>query len=131
MPKCVVVTTTLPGEAEADKIAEAAVTERLAACAQIQGPLKSTFHWRGGVDHSTEWYCHLKTTRKRLPALEALIRALHPYAVPEIIAVDIVAGHAPYLSWINGNLRSRYFQPASLSHAVLSAGCVFSHCVMD
>ena len=85
--------------------AEAAVAERLAACAQIQGPLKSTFHWRGGVDHSTEWYCHLKTTRKRLPALEALIRALHPYAVPEIIAVDIVAGHEPYLSWIEATVR--------------------------
>jgi periplasmic divalent cation tolerance protein len=105
MTKCVVVTTTLPGEAEAGRIAEAAVGERLAACAQVQGPLKSTFHWRGGVDHADEWYCHLKTTRKRLPALEALIRALHPYAVPEIIAIDIVAGHAPYLSWIEQTVR--------------------------
>lgn len=94
------VTTTVPDEALAGRIASRAVETRLAACAQVQGPIRSTFHWEGALDHATEWYCHLKTTRDRLAALESLIRELHPYQVPEIIALPIVAGHAPYLGWL-------------------------------
>jgi periplasmic divalent cation tolerance protein len=96
------ITTTLPTEAEAQAIADSAVQERLAACAQVQGPIRSAFRWEGAVDHATEWYCHFKTTRECLPALEALITKRHPYAVPEIIATPIVGGSAAYLNWIEG-----------------------------
>jgi periplasmic divalent cation tolerance protein len=95
-----VVTTTLPSEAEAAAVAEAAVGARLAACAQVQGPIRSTFRWQGQIDHATEWYCHLKTVRDRLPALEQLIRRQHPYDVPEIIAVPVVWGGEDYLAWV-------------------------------
>jgi periplasmic divalent cation tolerance protein len=101
-----VVTTTAPSEADADRIAEAAVRERLAACAQVQGPIRSTFWWRGSLEHGTEWYCHLKTTGARLEALESLIAGLHPYEVPEIIATPIVEGHLPYLTWLEQEVRS-------------------------
>ncbi len=91
---------TTPDEALASRIAAAAVDARLAACAQVSGPLRSTYRWEGAVEQATEWGCQLKTTRAALPGLTALIRALHPYDVPEIIAIPIVEGHAPYLAWI-------------------------------
>jgi periplasmic divalent cation tolerance protein len=95
-----VVTTTVPVQSDAQTIAEAAVERRLAACAQVQGPVRSTFRWQSSVDHAIEWYCHLKTTRERLAALETLIRQHHPYEVPEIIATPIVGGSTAYLAWI-------------------------------
>lgn len=100
MTDLLVVSTTTPDEALATRIAAAAVDARLAACAQVVGPLRSTFRWAGTVEQATEWCCQCKTTRAAFPALAALIRALHPYEVPEIIAVPIVAGHPPYLAWI-------------------------------
>ena len=99
-PVPIVVSTTVPTKEAAARIAAAAVAERLAACAQVQGPISSTFWWQGKIDTATEWYCHLKTTRERLPALEIRIKTLHPYEVPEIIAVEIVGGSKAYLSWI-------------------------------
>jgi periplasmic divalent cation tolerance protein len=105
MSEHIVVTTTFPDEAGAMALAESAVGERLAACAQVQGPIRSTFRWQGAVDHATEWSCHLKTTRERYPALEARILELHPYEMPEIIAVPIVSGSAAYLRWIAESVR--------------------------
>ena len=74
--------------------------ERLAACAQVAGPIQSTYRWQGGVETAEEWYCHLKTAADRAPALIARIRGLHPYDIPEIIAVPIVAGDPEYLRWV-------------------------------
>lgn len=99
-----VVTTTWPSEADAAGAAQALVTEGLAACAQVQGPLASTFHWGGKVDHATEWFCHLKTTAERYPALESRIRALHSYEVPEIVALPVAAGNPAYLAWVRATL---------------------------
>lgn len=100
MSDCVVVTVTTPSEAVAATIAEAAIAERLAACAQVEGPIRSTFRWQGQVDHATEWYCHLKTTAERFAALADRIRALHPYEVPEVIAVPISLASEAYAGWI-------------------------------
>lgn len=100
MTDLLLVTTTAPDEAVASRIATDAVAARLAACAQVQGPIRSTFRWQGAVDHATEWYCHLKTTRARFPALADLIRAAHPYDVPEIVATPIETGSPPYLDWL-------------------------------
>ncbi|MBA3345243.1 MAG: divalent-cation tolerance protein CutA [Gemmatimonadales bacterium] len=97
---CCQVTTTLPERHLADQVAAHLVDERLAACTQIVGPVASTFRWEGRVETATEWYCHLKTTDERLPALQSRIRELHPYRVPEIIAVPIIGGDEGYLRWI-------------------------------
>ena len=94
------VSTTVPDRATADRIATALVTERLAACAQVDGPLQSTYRWQGAVETAAEWSCRLKTTAERLPALLARIRELHPYNVPEIVALDIADGDPAYLRWI-------------------------------
>jgi periplasmic divalent cation tolerance protein len=105
-PAHLVVTTTLPSEEQARAVAQAAVERRLAACAQVQGPIHSTFHWQGAVDHATEWYCHCKTTGPALLALERLIKSLHPYDVPEIIATEVVGGYEPYLQWMTQEVSS-------------------------
>lgn len=94
------VTTTLPDRIAADRLAADLVGLRLAACAQVEGPIASTYRWEGVVEQSAEWYCHLKTTASRLPALFARIRELHPYEVPEIIALPIAGGDPAYLRWI-------------------------------
>ena len=104
MTGCCQVTTTWPDREAADDWAARAVEERLAACAQVSGPLTSTYRWQGQVERASEWYCHLKTTLDRLPALESRLRELHPYEVPEIIAVPIVQGNADYLEWIRDSV---------------------------
>jgi periplasmic divalent cation tolerance protein len=97
---CCQVTTTLPDKAAAERIARVLVEERLVACAQVLGPVSSTYRWQGAVEQTTEWYCHLKTTAARLAALQSRMRELHPYDVPEIIAVPVLAGDTEYLRWI-------------------------------
>jgi periplasmic divalent cation tolerance protein len=102
---CCQVTTTVATRAEAERIAATLVEERLAACVQIAGPIASVYRWKGAVENAPEWYCYCKTTRARYPALEARLRALHPYETPEIIAVPIVAGLPAYLAWIEDSVR--------------------------
>lgn len=102
---CLTVTTTWPSVDTARAAAEALVAERLAACAQVQGPLDSTYRWQGAVEQATEWSCILKTTLARFPALEQRIRQLHPYEVPEIVATPMVTGSAAYLDWVEASVR--------------------------
>jgi periplasmic divalent cation tolerance protein len=98
------VTTTLPDRASADRIAAVLVEERWAACAQVTGPIESTYWWAGEVAHATEWYCHFKTSAARVLGLRERLRQLHPYETPEIIAVPIVDGDPAYLRWIEGSV---------------------------
>jgi periplasmic divalent cation tolerance protein len=102
---CCQVTTTLPDRALAERLAAQLVQERLAACAQVLGPVASTYRWEGAVETAEEWYCHLKTTLERVPALRLRIVALHPYEVPEIIALPIVDGEPAYLRWIQESVQ--------------------------
>ena len=105
MADCLQVTTTLPDEETARRLASSVVEERLAACAQVLGPVSSTYCWKGEVERNREWYCHLKTTRARLSRLQSRIRELHPYEVPEIVAVALVDGNPEYLQWIEDSVR--------------------------
>ncbi|MEA2702709.1 MAG: periplasmic divalent cation tolerance protein [Actinomycetota bacterium] len=94
-----VVTTTASRE-EADAISLALVEARLAACVQVVGPIESRYRWDGGVEVAQEWLCLAKTTGSRYPQMEATIRELHSYDVPEIVAVPVVMGSEPYLRWV-------------------------------
>jgi periplasmic divalent cation tolerance protein len=97
---CIQVITTLEKREDADRIASAVVKNRVAACAQILGPIRSTYWWKGKVEEAGEWLLMMKTRGDLFSALEKEIRALHPYEVPEIIALPIVAGSPSYLKWI-------------------------------
>lgn len=105
MTGCCQVTTTLPDQAAAERLAATLVEERLAACAQILGPVSSTYRWQGTIERAAECYCHLKTTVARFPTLRARILELHPYKVPEIIALPVIDGNASYLKWIEESVR--------------------------
>lgn len=100
------VTTTLEDRAGAEHLATTLVRERLAACAQVAGPITSTYWWNGEVTTATEWYCHLKTTKDRFPALRERIVRLHPASVPELIALPVFGGHAEYLQWVETEVRA-------------------------
>ena len=99
MAACLLVTTTVDSREAADRLAAALVGQRLAACAQVSGPVASTWRWRGAVEQAAEWICTLKTTNDRLAALEAALSALHPYELPELTVAPL-GGSAAYLAWI-------------------------------
>jgi periplasmic divalent cation tolerance protein len=94
------VTTTLPDRDAAHRLGRRLVEERLAACAQVIGPVSSVYWWQGEVESAGEWYCHLKTVASRVQELIARIRELHPYETPEIVALPVAEGDESYLRWI-------------------------------
>ena len=95
--------TTVADDATADRIARAAVEQRLAACVQREG-IHSVYAWQGQVQSEPEVRLLFKTTEAAWPALEALIRRLHPYEVPAIFAVPVTAGAAAYLAWVEASV---------------------------
>jgi periplasmic divalent cation tolerance protein len=100
MADCIQVITTIGSKDQADKLAQALVARRLAACVQVAGPITSTYHWQGKIETSQEWTCLIKSLESKYTALEAAIRELHPYEVPEILATRVVAGSKDYLDWV-------------------------------
>lgn len=91
---------TCPDAASADALAQALVSERLAACVNVLPGVRSTYRWQGKVDTSDEVLLLIKTTRGRLDALSARVQALHPHELPEVLAVEVHGGLAPYLDWV-------------------------------
>ena len=101
-----VVLVTCANAAEAGRIARASVEARLAACANIlPGSVTSIYRWKDKVETAKERLLLMKTSRKRLPKLEALVGRLHSYDVPEFIALPVAAGSRKYLSWMEESLR--------------------------
>ncbi len=94
------VLTNLPDRATAERLADALIEKRVAACVNILAPCRSVYRWQGAVQHDEEHPMLIKTTSERYPALEAAIRAGHPYELPEIIAVPVERGLAAYLDWV-------------------------------
>jgi periplasmic divalent cation tolerance protein len=96
----VVVLVTAGSGDEAARVARALVEERLAACGNVIGPIRSIYRWQGAVEDAEEHLLLLKARAADVPALEARVRALHSYAVPEVLALPIQAGSAGYLAWL-------------------------------
>lgn len=94
------VLTNLPDAAAAARLAGVLVERRLAACVNVLGTCRSTYRWQGQVETAEEVPLLIKTTRGRYPDLEAAVRDLHPYEVPELIAVEVAAGLPAYLGWL-------------------------------
>ena len=101
---CVVVLVTCPTRAVARRIATALVTRRLAACVNRLPGAESTFRWQGKVDRCREVLLLIKTTRRRFGPLARAVARLHPSEVPEVIALPITAGAAPYLQWVQASV---------------------------
>ena len=94
------VTTALDSREAAEALAERLVSERLAACVQIDGPIQSLYRWRGALERATEWRCTAKTTVDRTDALVTRIRSLHSYEQPEILVTAVQDADPGYAEWI-------------------------------
>jgi len=101
------VQTTTDSRPEAMELARAAVESRLAACAQVAGPMTSTYWWDDGIERTEEWLVMLKLPADRYDELAALLTDRHSYDEPEIIAVPILRGSAGYLNWITEETRAQ------------------------
>jgi periplasmic divalent cation tolerance protein len=106
MTEYIQVLTTVENKADAEKIARSLVAEKLAACVQILGPLTSYFHWQGKLDTAGEYLCLIKSRNDLFAELETAIKDLHPYEVPEILAIPVVKGGKEYLDWMAAELRA-------------------------
>jgi periplasmic divalent cation tolerance protein len=95
------VQTTTDSRAEAIELGRASVEARLAACAQVAGPIASTYWWEGGIERAEEWLVLFKTPADRYQELAAFLTERHSYDEPEIVALPIVTGAPAYLSWIS------------------------------
>ena len=106
-PSIWLVHTTLPSEAQALHMARALVQTRLAACVQVQA-LHSSYRWQGQVCSEPEWQLSIKTQAANWPALCDWVRQHHPYELPELVALPLVAGDAAYLHWVTENSQPRH-----------------------
>lgn len=103
MPReTLLVLTNCPDAAVAERIARLAIENSLAACANILAPCRSVYRWQGQIEDACEAPLLLKTTAERYAGLQQLIAAEHPYDVPEIVALPVVAGLPAYLDWVAG-----------------------------
>ena len=100
MTDAVLVLTTLPNSDAAAELASRVVSEKLAACANILPALRSIYRWQGKMQDENEVLVLLKTQARQYEPLKARILALHPYDVPEVIAIPVERGHQAYLDWI-------------------------------
>ena len=100
MGRYIQVSTTVEKKEDADRIAKILVETRVAACVQVIGPIRSTYWWKGKVEEASEWLCVMKTREELYSDLEASLKAVHPYEVPESVAVPLTKGSEGYLRWI-------------------------------
>ena len=101
----VLVLSTVARREDAERVASALVGEGLAACVNVVPGLVSTYRWKGEVARDEELLLLIKTTGERYPALAERLRALHPYEVPEMVALPIAEGHRPYLEWLASSVQ--------------------------
>ena len=103
--KFILVLCTCPSQQEADAVATALLGERLAACVNQLPGIRSLYRWKGRITRDDEVLLLIKTSADLLASLEKMIKTLHPYTVPEIIAVPVIAGSAEYLGWIEESIK--------------------------
>jgi periplasmic divalent cation tolerance protein len=100
MTDLAIVLTTAPDDERANEWARSLVDERLAACVNVHGSMMSFYRWQGAVERDAERQLVIKTTRARLPALEARLRELHSYDLPEFLVLAVDQGSEAYVKWV-------------------------------
>jgi periplasmic divalent cation tolerance protein len=106
MTDLILVMTTMPDDDRAEQLATTLVGEGLAACVNVHGAMTSIYRWKGAVEREAERQLVIKTTRARLPQLEARLRGLHPYELPEFVVVSIEASET-YGGWLRESTESK------------------------
>ncbi|MGD8984759.1 MAG: divalent-cation tolerance protein CutA [Desulfobacteraceae bacterium] len=106
MAEYIQIFTTTEKKDDAEVISREIVEKRLAACAQVLGPITSTYWWKEEIEKTEEWLCIMKSRSDLFKELEEAIKSIHPYEVPEIVAVPIVSGSQSYLEWLEQEIKS-------------------------
>jgi len=101
----VIILVTASNKKEGHRIAESLVGSKLAACVNIVDKVDSVFFWEGKIDRAKECLLMIKSKKEKLPKIIKLVKSLHSYKVPEIIALPIIAGDKSYLRWIDASVR--------------------------
>ena len=104
MTNLIVVLTTCATEADAERIARQLIDSRLAACVSVVPQVRSFYRWKGQVETAGEWLLLIKTSREHFGTLRVEMEKLHPYELPELLALPVVAGEPNYLNWVAANL---------------------------
>ncbi len=99
--KTLIVLCSCPNQESAERIANHLVENRLAACVNISSPVKSVYRWQGAIETADEYMLFIKTTASSYDELELAILSVHPYELPEIVAVPVETGLQNYLGWID------------------------------
>jgi periplasmic divalent cation tolerance protein len=103
MTGAIVVLSAVASAEDAERIAEALVERQLAACVNVLPAVRSFYRWKGVLQRDEERLLVIKARAERFEALREALVALHPYELPEVVALPSVAGHAPYLEWIGAS----------------------------
>ncbi len=104
--RLIIIATTTGTREDANRIARRLVRLRLAACAQVSGPITSHYWWEGTMEEATEWQCKLKAPASNYKAIEQELMAIHPYEVPQIIALPVKEVARPFEEWIKESVSS-------------------------
>ncbi|THJ23784.1 MAG: divalent-cation tolerance protein CutA [Nitrospira sp. CG24D] len=103
----IIVFVTVPGLREGSRISKAILTSRLAACVNVIPGVQSMYQWKGKIVREKEAMLVMKTTRARYQKLEQKIKQLHPYEVPEVIAMPLICGSPQYIEWVKREVANR------------------------
>jgi len=104
----IVIFIAVPNKKEADKIARQLIKNRLAACVNIIDKIESVFRWEGRVDRAREALLVIKSKKSKLTNIIKLVKSMHSYEVPEIIALPLIGGYKPYLNWLDESVRKSH-----------------------
>ncbi len=107
MSAALVALTTVGSADDAERIARALVEQRLAACVNVVPRVVSVYRWKGAVEREEECLLVMKTSAQQLESLRRALVTLHPYELPELVALPVSAGHAPYLAWLAESVGER------------------------
>lgn len=103
-PSAVIVLTTVSADSDAVELARTLVEQRLVACVNIVAGVTSVYRWKDGVEQDDEQMLVIKTTTDLVEALQARLRELHPYELPEFVVIKVTGGSEAYLSWLCGSV---------------------------
>jgi periplasmic divalent cation tolerance protein len=100
-----IISTTTAKKSDALRLAKTLASHKLVACTQIIGPIISIYKWEGKLQQSKEWLCVTKAKKSDYLKMEKVIKSVHPYDLPEIIATPIIKGSSEYLNWLDQQMR--------------------------
>jgi len=105
MKEYIQVITSTQNKKDAEKIATELIRMKLAACTQILGPVNSSYWWNGNIETANEWLCIIKSKKSLYSKIETVIKKMHPYQIPEILALPVLEGSKDYLKWLDNEVQ--------------------------